>query len=143
MKRSATRKMLMSSATIAFFVMAAVLPALALEGDNKCSPALDGCEELEVHTQSHKTVTDYADTWTNNFDNQNIRAQICNEHHNVFGWQTDACRNSGTVFAFIVSQPDSFTCGNGTIYKYYSDHWVKGKSLGRIDGTQWKASGCS
>ena len=137
------RKIWLTLAAMALFSFGAVLPALALEGDTTCSSTYHACGYLEYHWQSGKQVTDHSKTYTNDGKSHPIEAKIAWEHHNIFGWATDGVADSGTYTQTTIWSPyGSFNCANGTIYKYYSDHYSSGNHFVRIDGTQWTASGC-
>jgi len=132
-----TRKILISLLVLGLFFAAAGLPAYAgplVEGDYYCSPSLDGCGKLGVHTQNGSTVDNYAETYTYYGDYQEVRAKICEEHHTLIGWQTDHCADSGDQYDTGVLQATEFTCTSGVAYKFYSDHWVNSNYLTRIEG---------
>jgi len=117
------------------FVIGAVLPALALEGDKYCQGSTNTCGKLLVHFQNGSLVSDGAKTFTTNGVNRDLRVIVNWEHHNTFGWHTEGSTDSGTVHSTTVTRYVDFTCTQGAEYKFYSTHWLNGSQFANIDGT--------
>lgn len=94
------------------------------------------CWEIDqIVPESQTRLFSNAWTWTTDNTNNSIRARINFEKDNGLFWTTSGTQDSNDQVTEQVRIHIAWNCEFGAKYKVYSDHWIHGRGLARLEGT--------